>query len=368
MRLDKARIALVALHGEALFREETASLADENARQLFELARLLSRATGCRARFVSLGAENAFAGEREGVEVVFIPRGLPPEEKFSRALDVLRAYAPDCVLQRGGGFDTYLAGKHARKHPETRVVFIAGGPSDVERRPGWGWRAMRRTLYWQGLQRAKMIAVENETQARLFQENFGMRARVIPSFQSTPALVPENRRQLLWAGASSEENRPELFLSLAARLPEIPCVMLCDFSGAGHNAAEAIRTRAKALPNLLLVERDAEDFPPLWYNEARLCVNTSTAEMDVSPALLAALRAGVPFMTLAADPEGVIAANGLGCVAGNDTEVLESEIRGRFGDGAWIGRAGEAAAEYVRRAHNPENILAEWTRALEAIP
>lgn len=366
MRLADAKIAILALQAYNLFSPDSAAVVGGAEVQLKQFAIKLRERHACRVRFICLAPEGGLA-EHDGLEVARIPRAQGTLAKVLAVQRALREYAPDCVFQRSWGIETWLASHYARRHG-ARFVFMAAHAWDVER-PALPalLKNWRRAFYWRGLRGADAVVAQSDEQAELFLRHFGIRAPVLRSFQPPPEPVCPDKRTLLWVGRCTPFKRPEKFLDLAARLSDMPCVMILNASR-DQTYYDDLRRRAGALPNLRFIPYVPHGEIMPFFHEARLFVSTSTAQEGFPNTFLHAFRASTPVMSLAADPDGVIGKNAMGFVARDDFEALEREVRLRFGDTEWVRRAGANAAGYLRREHDPDALIGRWGALLEALP
>ncbi|HBF33801.1 TPA: hypothetical protein DDW35_04490, partial [Candidatus Sumerlaeota bacterium] len=247
-----------------------------------------------------------------------------------------------------------------------KFVYMAACVWDVERPTLRGWFHWRRALYWTGLKKANAVVAQSELQEEAFLRNFNIKARIIRSFQPPPEPVCLDKRHLLWVGRANPVKRAELFIDLAERLSDTPCVMILNASR-DQEYFQGLKERAKRLSNLEFIPYVPHDQIMPYFHQARLFVNTSTTDEGFPNTYLQAFRASAPVMALAADPDGLIRKNNMGFVADDNLAVLENQITRKFSDDTWIQQTGSNAADYLRQNHDPEKLVEEWGKMLEAL-
>jgi glycosyltransferase involved in cell wall biosynthesis len=222
----------------------------------------------------------------------------------------------------------------------------------------------RRALFRLGIRLADELVVQTPEQAHLACERFGRRARHVPCVAE---VAPPRRRRpgaFLWIGRLSPYKHPDAYLDLAAAFPRATFRMVGVPSGPdGPRLAASIAERARLMDNVELLDpRPRAELAPL-YEDAVAVVNTSDFE-GVPNVFLEGWARGVPALALFHDPDGMIARERLGAVAGGDPRVLLEQARS-----LWYGREGQhelsaRCISYVRRNHSLENAARAWTEVI----
>jgi glycosyltransferase involved in cell wall biosynthesis len=253
-------------------------------------------------------------------------------------------------LHAGWGYDaSRLAGG--------RFVFFAASDKDaVAALPALA-RRRERWWYLRALRGADARVAQTEFQRSLLQENFGLDAEVI----SNPVEIPETVADagandvVLWLSTYKPSKRPEWFLELARRLPEIRFVMAGYPPAAATNGSwQEANAAMLRQPNLEVLGFVEHPHVGRFFAEAALFVHTSPLE-GFPNTLLEAWSHGIPTVS-AVDPGGVIQRHQIGeLVESSDSLVKTVETLMRAPD---LRRAtGARARRYVEEHHGPERTV-----------
>lgn len=172
------------------------------------------------------------------------------------------------------------------------------------------------------LRGASHIVAQTDAQHRGV-ARYGRTSTVIPSGFPVPPWDAEARRDtILWVGTLRALKRAEIFLDLAAALPDERFVLV---GGPGENATLAanLEQRARALPNLEFAGFvPYADMAP-YYARAHILVNTSTYEGFPNTFVLAWLH-GAVVLSLGVDPDQLLRQHGLGVVVPDPPALLQA--------------------------------------------
>jgi glycosyltransferase involved in cell wall biosynthesis len=327
------------------------------------LARLFA-ANGYRVSMISLDYGQPDRCRVDGITVhkAFAPgAGMPVlsflHPRMTSMWRALRSVDADIYYCRSASMWPWLVTEFCRRHGRRSVY---AGASDKDFVPDIGGQvryARDRWLYRRGLAAVDAIVAQNEPQRASCLANYGREAVVIPSCHE----LPEKRNSsqaadcILWVGMLHENKRPELFLELAARLPQRRFVMIGGPREGALAFYERIRTQAERVPNLELT-----GFLPLaevegWFDRARVLVNTSLYE-GMPNTFLQAWARGIP--TVASVDVGApvhrVAAS---------VEELAAEVESAFANPA----LGAACRDYFRRTHSSAQVLARYEELFQRL-
>ena len=278
----------------------------------------------------------------------------------STIICLLRCHA-DAIVQRSAGATTGLVAVVARLTGR-RFVFSSSSTVDFADQlilPSSAHVA----LYRLGLRLADTIVVQTDEQADQCARRFGRSAMVIRSVAERAEPRPDDAPStgFLWIGRIAAYKNPLACLDLAAELPDVPFTLVCV---PGDAALEArVRERASGLANVELVGPLGR--PALMERIASATAVLSTSDFEGMPnTLLEGWSRGVPALTFAHDPDGLIARHDLGRTAGGDPAALVTAARELWADRdlrSWRDRC----TTYVREHHDPDRVAARWAAVLQ---
>ncbi len=246
-----------------------------------------------------------------------------------------------------------------------RFIFVVASNADLTDRCGLVRGPLRR-LYPLGVRLADEVVCRTEDQRELLRRRFGRDGLLIRSGHPIPTGCDRPRQSMLWAGRIHPVKQPLVFLDLAARCPEIPFTMVGMRDPLERTLWDAVRTRIAQLtnvtflPNLSLAEVEET------FQGALLLINTSQYEGFPNTYIQAA-ASGVPIVSLAVDPDRVLAQHRIGSCTSGDFEAMVETVR-RFGQDERL------REDYARRArvyamgnHSLEVAVARWKDMLLAL-
>lgn len=338
--------------------------------QVLHLARNLAR-RGHRVKIVTY-ATAGLPDRVDGITVVpqwrasgrrTLPRYVAT---LASSLYRLLALGAPVVVQRSAGATTGLVALTARL---ARRRFVYSSASTIEftfDRAAYPFAG--RGLFALGVRLADEVVVQTTEQAQLCVERFGRRPVIIRSVaEPAPPLPPDARPAeggLLWIGRLVASKNPTAFLDLAAAVPDVPCTLVYVPSPADPpGTLETIERRAEQLPNVTLL--GPQPRVAMLDRIARATAIVSTSDHEGMPnTLLEGWSRGVPALTLAHDPDGIIEREGIGHCAAGDPAALAAHART-----VWNGRGQDhalrdACRAYVRREHDPDVVLDRWAAVL----
>jgi glycosyltransferase involved in cell wall biosynthesis len=252
-----------------------------------------------------------------------------------------------------------------------RLIFAASNDLDFT----FDFFAGRRpelAMYRFGAGRADAIVVQNRRQLELARTTFPrVPATVeVPSFAETAPLSSAPPQAFLWVGRLDRFKQPLRYLELAEATPEARFWMVIrrldpERSGgvpggsADHDLEAEALERARALPNLEILEQRPHDEAMKLVEQSIAVVNTGAAE-GMPNLFLEAWARGVPVLSFEFDPDGRIAKHGLGIAAAGSVEDFHAGARrlwDRRGDRAELA---ERARGYIESTHGVAAVASRW--------
>jgi glycosyltransferase involved in cell wall biosynthesis len=262
----------------------------------------------------------------------------------------------------------YVTGQVAwwtRRHGRRFVYSVA---SDMHCDPALPdlrtWRD--RALYLYGLRRADLVIAQTETQVRMLDASFGVRANAIPMPGSGPSeseFVPpswEPGGRVLWVGRICPIKRPDRLLEVAEACPTLAFDVVGPVGDDAYSSA--IARMARSRPNVTLHGRASRAEMDAYYRRASVLLCTSDRE-GFPNTFIEAWSHGVPVVSTH-DPDGTIAGRGLGAVAAPVAPALASALQAILGSGeAWT-RASAAARQHYLRNHTVDFVMKRFEAEL----
>jgi O-antigen/teichoic acid export membrane protein/glycosyltransferase involved in cell wall biosynthesis len=233
----------------------------------------------------------------------------------------------DVYFQRKAGTETGQVALWCRRHRRP-FVFAAASDVDCQRSLEYLSGARERWLYRYGLQRASRVVTQTRTQRQLLKASYGLDALLITSCKEDPLEGSVNATHaaasdppmLLWVGRSSPQKRPDMLLELARKCPEYVIHAVGAASPSNERAKRFLQAAAD-LPNLAAHEWVPYEKMAQFYQRASLLICTSLVE-GFPNTFMEAWARGIPVVSTV-DPDGVIAAHGLGMVGDSPADLRD---------------------------------------------
>jgi glycosyltransferase involved in cell wall biosynthesis len=283
-----------------------------------------------------------------------------------KTMRTLRRARADVYIAGGAGVGTGWAYDAARLFG-AHFVFLAS--SDLDAFPSLPALPTRREKWWylRALRGADARVAQTELQRRLFQDNLAVDAHVIPNPVETPAITADAGANdvVLWLSTYKPIKRPEWFLELARRLPQLRFMMVGFPPSAEANESwRAAKEAAANLSNLEVHGFVRHSHVSEFLRAAALFVHTSPSE-GFPNTLLEAWSYGIPCVTTV-DPGGVVERYGLGEVV-DSVETLVETVAGTMAAPDRRRRLGGRARRYVERHHGPDRAFEPLATLLDDV-
>jgi glycosyltransferase involved in cell wall biosynthesis len=355
----------VAIHAPlsaALYRPNGADWTGGAELQAHYIARALAE-RGLRVAHI-VDEDPALPSRSHGVDLVreqSARRGPRGTRRVRVLWDVLSRADASVYLQRSAGVGTGLVGAFARSK-RRRFIYSLSSSVDLERGP---LPRIDTVVKDAGLRLADCIVTQTAEQQAAALTRLGEKAVLIRSF-CEPRPQATRRELFLWVGGLIDYKRPLAYLAVASQVTEAEFVMVGTPRPGWDRLADEVRNRAEGLSNMRLVgARPRHDLAKL-YERSVAIVNTSKFE-GFPNTLMEAWASGVPALSLAVDPDGVIERYKLGAVAGDSVGRLVALTRSYWNGRLTASAPGEAARQYVRREHAPAVIGDKWMDVVSAL-
>ncbi len=337
---------------------------------------LLARELARRGATVSFVTEDHGQGDEilaDGIRVFGayrIDAGLPGvrflHPRCTGLWSAMKRADADVYYQRMREATTGVAAAFVRSAGR-RFVFSAAHDYDCLREPPRRGSLRERVLYRYGLRRATRVLAQTAMQQRLFREQFGIEAWLVPNGAVDPIAseglnLPDDAmpRRLLWVGAFRRAKRLELLCDVAKRCPEVTFEVVGK-ADAGSAYGQQVEARAAGLGNVTLRGFVPHQEMGARYRESAALICTSSAE-GFPNTFLEAWSRGRPVLTTW-DGDGTVKRAQLGLVA-DDAEGLAAVVKAFFGDAALRRWLAANARDHFLAHHTPAGVV---DRLLEVI-
>jgi len=286
--------------------------------------------------------------------------------RLTSILRCLREADADIYYSRAASHLTGVIAWYCRRRSKMAIFAGAGDPDfDLRtsrlrfRRDSW--------LHEYGIRHSHMLIAQNEEQCRRCKLNFGRVPEVVRNCYPEPELRNrEPGETVLWVGTIRRLKRPEIFLELARRLPDVPFRMIGGPDPWDRAFFSRIEQEAKSIVNL-----DFRGFVPYreideYFDRARIIINTSESE-GFPNTFLQAWSRGVPSVSFV-DCGARYGDELVGEVAVDLPEMTKYVTRLLEDDEYWSSR-GRLCRSYYAEHHTPSSVLDSYEAlflALEA--
>lgn len=270
----------------------------------------------------------------------------------------MRSAEADVYYQRGAGAVTGYCALYCKLHGKPFVFSVASN-FDLDINDTTWLSPGDRVWYRYGLSAASAVVVQSEDQMRTLRDSYGRDGVLIPSAFSTPenTVCHDKGEYILWVGSFRKIKRPELFVDLAAMLPQYKFVMVGGANSNERSQYDTIVERAANLSNLHLTGLVTYDEAGSYFDGASIFVNTSVAEGFPNTFLQSWCR-GVPVVSTF-ESDGLLSRHGLGVYCENEQALVQA-VDALMKDDAARYRMGQLGVEYVKSTHSDDVVRSRY--------
>jgi glycosyltransferase involved in cell wall biosynthesis len=333
--------------------------------QIVVLARGLAQ-RGLRVGMAVIGDRKRLPQEIDGVEVIAYPP--PPGVRVvggllhdARTLAALLRSPSRVIVARIANRTVAVAALAARLRG---AKFVYSSANWVDFDMDGVESPLNVRLFRLGLRSAADVVVQTEEQAALCRTSTGREPVVIRSIAERASPQRAAPEAFLWVGRLVPYKRLDVYLDLAADVPEARFRVIA-VPGLGQEpelTARLERARAE-LPNVELLEpRPRAELAPL-IERAVAIVNTGERE-GMPNVFLEGWSRGVPALAFGHDPDGLVERHGLGGFAAGSRQRLAELARSMWAAREDQVELAERCIGYVRREHDLDAVCASWRRVL----
>jgi len=272
----------------------------------------------------------------------------------------------DVCLQACSDSWTGVAAAWCRRYGR-KFVFVVMSNADCDRQLPFLKTRRERIMCRYGLRRSDAIVAQTEVQRDMLSRNYGLHSSVVRPCSRAAGLGScdqhkSGRRVLnvLWVGRFDPEKRPEWFLSIAEKCPDL------EFHMVGRANKETaysrdIESRAAMLSNVVMHGYVRHDAMTGMYGSCGILVCTSICE-GFPTTFIEAWAHGVPTVTTF-DPDGVVAGNEMGCV-GRSIDELVAGILTLSSQPDDYGKVSHNVRDFYERNHDVDKVAASFEQVI----
>lgn len=177
------------------------------------------------------------------------------------------------------------------------------------------------------LRRAHGVISQSQKQQQNLKQNFIIDSQIIyPGRIVNPPSAVTEKSIILWAGRINPIKQPELFLKLAAAIPDQRFVMIGSRNLDFNQQFDQIRISAEKVRNLLFIPGLEPKEVSEYFVKAKVFVSTSVAE-GFPQVFVEAFVNKTPVVSLMVDPDGFLQSQGAGVCAHGNWELFVQSIR-----------------------------------------
>ena len=291
---------------------------------------------------MSLIAQELAKDKRFGVSLITGDYSQPPIIKQGRVtllktklidfLTVLKTIDADIYVERTINPKVFLVGWWCRLFKKKFIYMVAHD---------WD-------LNYSRLKLADLIIAQHQHQNFTLKQNLKLKNLVMPSLLKIKTKKKKFSRQyVLWVGRADEWKNPLDFIDLARHNPQEKFVMICR-QGRNKTLFNFVKNQATSLTNLNFVPAVSAGKISTFFRQAKILVNTSTAE-GFPNTFLQAGAANTPVLSFKVNPDKYIIKYGCGLVGKNRfQEILAKPVRLKI--------MGQNHYQYVKKHHSLKNL------------
>jgi glycosyltransferase involved in cell wall biosynthesis len=284
--------------------------------------------------------------------------------RLSGIIDALERSNADVYFQHCAGMVTGITAWFCKKHGKP-FVYFAGSDSDFSYRDVVMTNIRDKFLFFWGMKNATAIVAQNEQQAQLCRTKFQKETTVIPTAVALSRSGGEDiDGSIVWAGSLREIKRPDMFLELARRLPDMRFVLIGGGIPSSPSYGREITSEAAQLPNVTVTGHIGRDELETYLDRASLLVNTSSFE-GFPNAFLEAWTRYTPILSFV-DVDGLIEDENVGVVC-RDLNDLVAQVTRLTGDEHERMEMGRRARRLIESRFAAPVIAREYLRLFDEL-
>jgi glycosyltransferase involved in cell wall biosynthesis len=267
--------------------------------------------------------------------------------KFHRAV---QEAGPDVLIQRGLSFFSPLLALYCALYG---IKFIFMFAHDRESRGRFQRTNRINFLFHLLLIFANALIVQNEYQRDRIPQRYARKIFKIKNGHTIEYIDFSKKDGVLWVSRLEPWKRPEKFLELAKKLPELQFTMIAPKAAKHEKYAEKIYTMAREIPNIKLHNFVSLNSIDKFFHEAKLFVNTSEEE-GFPNTFVQSCKNYTPILSLKVNPDNCISRNRIGFCCNDNDHALFDYLTSIMNDNELYENFAKSAYMYAKENHNIE--------------
>lgn len=219
-------------------------------------------------------------------------------------------------------------------------------------------------LFNWSLKKAGFVTVQNINDKDSLNKTIAVRTQVIPNGHKLPPSATGTRDCLLWVGRSVQVKQPQLFIDLAARLPDENFVMICQ-RATGDDNYDQLCQNAGDVKNLELHQRVPFHEIDAFFQRAKILVNTSDSE-GFPNTFIEACKAQAAILSYNVNPDGFLDKFNCGICTDGDEEKLTKALNELLADARYT-ELGANGRKYVEEKHDIAKIVDRYKSIFQGL-
>ena len=292
---------------------------------------------------------------------------LNPKNMF-RLLKTLKKIDADVYIQRS---TTPLTGIISFYAKLTNKKFIYSSSSERDVSDFLKIKSLndiKKLFFKFGVKNSDYVLCQTKNQKKLLKRSIGKQGKVIKNFY--PLLDHENGKKnisklkIIWAGRITRIKRPELFLKLAKKIPEV------DFWMMGGPTSDIdfynyIKKEAEKINNLTFLGPIPYKKINNYYDKSSIFINTSNSE-GFPNTFLEAWGHNIPVISIGFDPDEIICKNNLGFHS-KDFNQLVKDTKKLIENQKLRIEMGKNGRKYVEKEHDIDKLIKKYINIFKVL-
>lgn len=212
-----------------------------------------------------------------------------------------------------------------------------------------------------GLRNARMVVSQNQQDQADLKASLNIDSVQIPNGLPLPRIENQNKTSILWVGRSDGIKGPYRFLELARHFPDQQCVMICP-PATQDLSYSTLKHQAQQISNLTFMERVHFDEIGIYFQNAKVLVNTSDSE-GFPNTFVQAAAAGTAILSFAVNPDEFLTRYYCGLCCRGDMDKMKAGLAFLLDSQRYV-EIGKNGRKYAEENHDIRRIVEQYKAVL----